>query len=143
MRMLGYVWLLPVSLHLTVCGLACVHPDTYNLKSFKEAFSVVIGVSCYLPSASCFALLPLLGSIERSGSGTAVVDYDSERDAAVLVAMRDLPKGSAVAIYDDRPNGELLLSTGRSSPAQIFNSVAFCSVLQGASTMSLDSSFGR
>ena len=105
--------------HLVHCLTMCndlPNTDVFSQESFMESFTVVMAASCYLPSASCFALLPLLGSIQRSGRGTAMVDYDSELDAAVLVATCDLPRGSEVTIYDDRPNGEMLLSTGRYTP---------------------------
>lgn len=91
-------------------------PGVYNEKNFLDSFLVVLTASCYLPAASCFALLPLVSSIRHSGAGNVALDYDAERDAAVLVANGELPAGTELAIFDDRPNGELLLSTGSVEP---------------------------
>lgn len=74
---------------------------------------MILAFSCYLPAANCFALLPLVSLFPRSAQGNALLDYDASRDAVVLVATCDVPAGTEVAIIDDRPNGELLLSTGR------------------------------
>jgi len=91
-------------------------PGVYNVDAFLAAFVVVLAAACYLPAASCFALLPLVSSIRHSGAGNVALDYDSERDAAVLVATGDLPAGAEVTVFDDWPNGEMLLNTGCLEP---------------------------
>jgi hypothetical protein len=51
--------------------------------------SVVLAQAADLPSAGCFALLPLLGALRRTGGrGGAELDYDPETGAATLVARR-------------------------------------------------------
>jgi histone-lysine N-methyltransferase SETD3 len=54
-----------------------------------QAMSVVLAHAAYLPSAQCFALLPLVGAFHRTGSSAgAVLDYDLEAEAVTLVAQR-------------------------------------------------------
>jgi protein-histidine N-methyltransferase len=85
--------------------------------SFLEAFSVVLSHAAYLPSAQCFALLPLVGGLPRTGSASgAELDYDADRQAAVLVATKRYSPGQEVRLADGRPNGELLLATGTLEP---------------------------
>lgn len=51
--------------------------------------SVVLAHAAYLPSAQCFAMLPLVGAFRRTGSGAgAVLDYDLARQAVTVVAQR-------------------------------------------------------
>ena len=51
--------------------------------------SVVIACAVYLPSAQCFALVPGVTSLGRSGhEDAAVVDYDEQRQAVTAVAQR-------------------------------------------------------
>lgn len=94
-------------------GATSYPPRVFNEAAFFQAMAVVLAQAAYLPSAQCFALLPLVGGLARTGSsGGAVLDYDLERQAAVLTAGQPLGPGKEVAIYDGRPNGELLLATG-------------------------------
>jgi len=52
--------------------------------------SVVLAYAAYLPTAQCFALLPLVGGFFRTGSGSgAVLDYDLEREAVTAVVQRN------------------------------------------------------
>jgi protein-histidine N-methyltransferase len=89
----------------------------YNETSFLEAMSVILATASYLPSAQCFAMLPILGALPRTGSsGGALLDYDLDKGAAVLTATRPYSAGQEVMIYDGRPNGELLLATGTLEP---------------------------
>jgi protein-histidine N-methyltransferase len=47
-------------------------------RAFMEAFSVVLAHALYLPSAGCFALVPLASFMGRTGAGNGCeVDYDT------------------------------------------------------------------
>ena len=81
--------------------------------AWRAAVSVILARATYLPSAGCFALLPLIGSAARTGAPDgAVLDYDEETGAAVLTAARVYAPGDPVALADGRPSGELVLATG-------------------------------
>jgi len=81
---------------------------------FMEAFSVALAHAIYLPSANCFALMPVLSLLARTGTGAGCdIDYDADKKAAVVTAARQLRSGAEVALNDPRPNGELLLAMGR------------------------------
>lgn len=89
----------------------------YTETSFLETMSVILSTASYLPRAQCFAMLPILGALPRTGSsGGALLDYDLDKGAAVLTATRPYSAGQEVMIYDGRPNGELLLATGTLEP---------------------------
>ena len=93
-------------------------PATFNARAFLEAMSVILAAAAYLPSAQCFALLPLVGSMRRTGSaGGAVLDYDFDRQSVTLVTSRPYTRGQEVRLYDGRPSGEILLATGSLEPA--------------------------
>jgi histone-lysine N-methyltransferase SETD3 len=93
---------------------AAFPPAVLNEGSFLAAMSVVLAHAAYLPSAQCFALLPLVGGVPRTGSaGGATLDYDAARQAVTLVAARPYSRGQEVRLFDGRPNGELLLATGQ------------------------------
>ena len=82
--------------------------------AFLRAMTVVLAHAAFLPSAQCFALLPLVGAAPRTGSaGGAQLDYDPESSSVVLRAARPYSAGQEVQLYDGRPNGELLLATGQ------------------------------
>ncbi|KAK9917898.1 hypothetical protein WJX75_009348 [Coccomyxa subellipsoidea] len=88
--------------------------DVYNLDAFERAMSVVLAHAAYLPSAACFALLPLASQAPRTGAESgALLDYDLQRERVTISATRPYRQGEAVAVYDGRPNGELLMATGR------------------------------
>eukprot|EP00887_Chlorella_sp_A99_P004667 scaffold4.g4667.t1 len=98
-------------------GAAGYAPAAFSEAAFLRAFSVVLAQAAFLPTAQCFALLPLVGGLARTGSaGGAILDYDEEKQAAVLTAGAPLGAGAEVAVLDSRPNGELLLATGRLEP---------------------------
>ena len=81
--------------------------------AWRAAVSVILARATYLPSAGCFALLPLVGSAARTGAPDgAALDYDPDTGAAVLTAARAYAPGEAVALADGRPSGELVLATG-------------------------------
>lgn len=51
------------------------------------AMSVVLAAAVYLPAAQCFALVPLLSNLRRSGRETAAtIDYDGERESVTVTA---------------------------------------------------------
>lgn len=93
-------------------------PSIFNEESFLHAMSIIFARAIYLPTAQCFALLPLLSAAaQRTGSaGGAVVDYDLDREAVTLVAARPYAPQQEVKLYDGRPNGELFLATGTLEP---------------------------
>ncbi|KAL4859859.1 Nucleolar GTP-binding protein 1 [Chlorella vulgaris] len=94
--------------HKSSSGSAAFPVDAFNEQAFLEAMSVVLMHAAYLPSAQCFAMLPLVGGFCRTGSSSgALLDYDLERGAVTVVAQRT--PGQEVAIYDGRPNDCLFM----------------------------------
>lgn len=62
-----------------------------------RAFSVVVGRSCFLPSASCFALLPLAALMGRTGNNNGCdLDYSPEANGVVVRAGRPYRYGRMV-----------------------------------------------
>ena len=54
-----------------------------------QAMTVVLAYAAYLPTAQCFALLPLVAGFCRTGSSSgAVLDYDMDRQAVTVVTQR-------------------------------------------------------
>jgi len=54
-----------------------------------RAFSVVLAHAAYLPSAECFALLPLAGQLGRTGNENGCdLDYDGESGTVVVKSGR-------------------------------------------------------
>lgn len=92
---------------------AAFSPAVFNEDSFGQAFSVVLGHSTYLPSAECFALVPLIATMGRTGGDNGCnLDYDASTSSVVLTAGRPYREGQEVLLNDGRPNGELVLATG-------------------------------
>ncbi|GLC74385.1 hypothetical protein PLESTF_001507400 [Pleodorina starrii] len=88
-------------------------PDVFSERAFLRAFSVVVSHSLFLPSANCFALLPLASAMGRTGNGNGCdLDFDPQLNAVVVTAGRPYRSGSELLLNDGRPNGELLLATG-------------------------------
>ena len=57
----------------------------FNEGAFLNAMSVVLAAALYLPAAQCFALVPLLSSVRRSGrESAATLDYDAQRESVTL-----------------------------------------------------------
>lgn len=53
--------------------------------------SVVLAAALYLPAAQCFALVPLLSSLRRSGAETAAtLDYDAQRESVTVTSSAGL-----------------------------------------------------
>lgn len=58
-------------------GSAALQDERYNEEAFVQAFTVVLACSIYLPSAQCFALLPYVSFMQRTGNDNGcTVDYD-------------------------------------------------------------------
>mmetsp|Transcript_4662 Transcript_4662/g.11038 ORF Transcript_4662/g.11038 Transcript_4662/m.11038 type:complete len:518 (-) Transcript_4662:222-1775(-) len=89
--------------------------EVFGKAPFMRAFSVVMGHAVYLPSAECFALMPIASLLERTGNESAgcTLDYDADSKSAVLTTPRPLRNGTEILISDPRPNSELILATGR------------------------------
>ena len=63
----------------------------FNEGAFLAAMSVVLAAAVYLPAAQCFALVPLLSSLRRSGrESAAVLDYDAARESVTVTASAPL-----------------------------------------------------
>lgn len=109
----------------------------FNESNFLHAFSVVVAHSLYLPSAECFALLPLASLMGRTGnSNGCTLDYDQEKKAVVVTATRPYREGQEVLLNDGRPNGELLLATGTLQEGNLSDYLLF-----GASLLATDKYF--
>lgn len=81
-------------------------------QAFLEAFVVILGTTIYLPSAQCFALVPLVAQAKRGARGVALVDYDVESGNVLAVSDQPLRRGEPLLISDQRPNRELALAYG-------------------------------
>lgn len=63
--------------------------EVYNLGAFEHAMSVVLAHAAYLPSAACFALLPLASHAPRTGAEAgASLDYDLQKERVTICATR-------------------------------------------------------
>jgi histone-lysine N-methyltransferase SETD3 len=89
--------------------------------AFLRAFCAVVASAAYLPSAGCFALVPVVSStaVRRTCAGTgALVDYEPSVGSSGCAVLRCGPGGGGVragqevTLEDGRPNGEFLLATG-------------------------------
>ena len=94
-------------------------PASWTQRAFGDALAVVLAHAVYLPSARCFALLPLASNVTRRSPGftgdggvSATLDYDHGSSAVVLLATSDLVAGQEVVAADaqQRNSAELLLS---------------------------------
>lgn len=64
-------------------------PAVFNEAAFIRAFCVVLGSTQYLPSAECFALVPVASTMGRTGNDNGcTLDYDAERQSVVVTATR-------------------------------------------------------
>lgn len=85
---------------------------------FLNAMMTVLAKATYLPAAQCFALLPIISSLRRTGSASgATLDYDFDRETVVLKASRKYEKGEEVRLFDGRSSGELFMATGTFEPS--------------------------
>ncbi|CAG9467763.1 unnamed protein product [Pedinophyceae sp. YPF-701] len=110
--------------------------ETATFDGFLEAFCVVVATATYLPSAGCFAMVPLLTHVRRSpATGAADVDYDVENGCVVAVAESPLRGGEELRLSDPRPNSELLLATGRIEEPNPADCIIYRSSLVAADRM--------
>lgn len=96
------------------------YPSThYNLGSFKRAFVGVLSRAIYLPSADCFALVPLADMIRKPADGTGgLIDFSIEDDAVVMTTPRSILDGEEILAGGgiERSSGEMLIATGHVDP---------------------------
>ncbi len=72
---------------LTVQDTSRYSPMTFNEANFLRSFCVVLAHAVFLPSAECFALLPIASLLGRTGNGNGCdLDYDAERSSVVVRA---------------------------------------------------------
>ncbi len=65
------------------------NPDVFNEADFMRTFCVVLACSAFLPSAECFALVPVAANMSRTGNDNGcTLDYDPERQSVVLKTTR-------------------------------------------------------
>lgn len=65
--------------------------DGITKDAFMQAASVVIAHAAYLPSAQCFALLPVASTLGRTGADTAAsLDYNLEQGCVTLTAQKTI-----------------------------------------------------
>jgi len=108
-------------------------PTVFNESNFLRSFCVVLGHAQYLPSASCFALLPMVNLISRTGNENGCnLDYDADRKSVLLTAARPYRDGQEVMLNDGRPNAELLLSVGTMQDGNQSNCLLFPATLVAA-----------
>uniref|UniRef100_A0A7S3UAG2 Rubisco LSMT substrate-binding domain-containing protein n=1 Tax=Picocystis salinarum TaxID=88271 RepID=A0A7S3UAG2_9CHLO len=87
----------------------------YNLESFKRAFVAVLSRTIYLPSADCFALVPLADMIKKPADGSGgLIDFSIEEDAVVMTTPRSILDGEEILAGGgiERSSGEMLIVTG-------------------------------
>ena len=88
-------------------------PEWLTEERFMDGMSVVLSHAVFLPSVGCFALLPIVGDLQKTGSESgAVVDYDAASNKVTVTSSISLSAGDRVKVYDGRPNGELFMATG-------------------------------
>ena len=102
-----------MALHSEWEGVREFCPTWLTEEMFRNSMSVVLSHAVYLPSVSCFALLPILGDIPKTGSESgAVIDYDPETNMVILKSSVSVSTGDSISVFDGRPNGELFMATG-------------------------------
>lgn len=73
--------------------------------------SVVIAHAAYLPSAQCFALLPIASTLARTGADTAcALDYDVEQGCVTLTAQKTVRFAGTQQIKADPQQKRIALS---------------------------------
>eukprot|EP00899_Mesostigma_viride_P015360 jgi/Mesvir1/23825/Mv10632-RA.1 len=88
--------------------------DAFSFEAFKAAFCVIMSRVIYLPTADCFALVPLADCLNHRSSCNAVLDFDIDTSTVVLKVDRAYNVGDQVVVNYGlgKPNWELLLSYG-------------------------------
>lgn len=88
-------------------------PDWLDKSLFFKSMSVVLRHAIFLPSVQCFALLPIMGDIQKTGSEAgAVIDYDVDSNMVCLTSSVRVNAGETIQVFDGRPNGEIFMATG-------------------------------
>lgn len=88
-------------------------PQWLTKDSFLKSMSVVLSHAVFLPSVGCFALLPIMGDIQKTGSESgAVIDYNVDTNMVCVTSSISMNTGDSVKVFDGRPNGELFMATG-------------------------------
>lgn len=65
------------------------NPEVFNEADFMRTFCVVLACTAYLPSAECFALVPVAANVGRTGNDNGcTLDYDAARQSVVLKTTR-------------------------------------------------------
>ena len=63
----------------------------FNKEAFRQAMAVVVATAVYLPSAGCFAIVPLASTLPRTGQERgACLDYDAATGGVVVKASQAL-----------------------------------------------------
>jgi histone-lysine N-methyltransferase SETD3 len=64
-------------------------PSVFNEPAFLRSFCVVLACAAYLPSAECFALVPVASCMSRSGNDNGCnLDYDPESSTVKVITTR-------------------------------------------------------
>ena len=88
-------------------------PQWLTGELFLKSMSVVLSHAVFLPSVGCFALLPILGDIQKTGSESgAIIDYNVDTNMVYLTSSISMNAGDSVKVFDGRPNGEIYMATG-------------------------------
>ncbi|KAK9790329.1 hypothetical protein WJX73_000550 [Symbiochloris irregularis] len=89
-------------------------PGAFNKEAFVQAVVAVIASAVYLPSAQCFAVIPLASTLPRTGQEGAgvTVDYDASTGGVAIRGLQSIKRGTKLELQDPRPNSELLLVWG-------------------------------
>jgi len=99
-------------------------PDKFPADVFTEAVFLrvlccVLARSVYLPSAGCYALVPVADAARRrcqapDGAPLAVLDYDNDTQSVLVVAGRNYAPGEEVVLADalQRNSADLLVACG-------------------------------
>lgn len=64
-------------------------PAVWNEAAFMRSFCVVLACTTYLPSAECFALVPVACSMGHTGNDNGcTLDYDAESSTVKVITTR-------------------------------------------------------
>ena len=75
-----------------MCKPSLLAAGAFNQEAFREAVVAVIAAAVYLPSARCFALVPLASTLPRTGREGAGVslDYDPSTGGVALKGLQGI-----------------------------------------------------
>ena len=70
--------------------MAINHTGSFSRKAFLDAMSLIFAHAAWLPSAQCFALLPLATLLPRTGrEDAAQLDFDLDKQAVRLLCQQE------------------------------------------------------